>query len=66
LMIIRQSPLLPVPGAKKTAPHVLSGAEKGNLRTSPGETGASRSQIIAVAQIGPESSCACQKDRSVV
>jgi hypothetical protein len=39
-MIMRQSPHLPVPKWKKTARHVRSGAKKGNLRTSAGETGA--------------------------
>jgi hypothetical protein len=39
-MIMWQSPHLPVPKWKKTARHVHSGAKKGNLRTSPGETGA--------------------------
>jgi hypothetical protein len=39
-MIIWQSPHFASPGLKKTFGIVLSGAKKGNLRTSPGENGA--------------------------
>jgi hypothetical protein len=44
LIIIWQSPHLPVPKRNETLTRVHSGAKKGNLRASPGEKGATASR----------------------
>src|SRR6202020_1066966 len=55
LIIMWQSPHLPVPGAKETSRRVHSGAEKGNLRASPGENGAAKLRgVSALRRFGHE------------
>src|SRR6202051_1539394 len=60
LIFIRQSPHLPVPRRNETSPRGHSAAKKGNLRASPGKSGAIASCRSGILR-SPAHEIACKK-----